>query len=73
MWSNKGDFNMFYMTYIHEETSVGDIGLSVGAGGISVSASVLASYTKYQTPSLQIDVIKDPALEAVRKEYGGVA
>lgn len=73
MWSNKGDFNMFYMTYIHEETSVGDIGLSVGAGGISVSASALASYTKYQTPSLQIDVIKDPALEAVRKEYGGVA
>lgn len=71
MWSNKGDFNMFYMTYVHQEVSLGDIGISIGTDGIDVSASGGASCTVYQTTPVQVNVIKDEALEAVKKEYGG--
>lgn len=69
MWSNKGDFNMFYMTYVHQEVSLGDIGISIGTDGIDVSASGGASCTVYQTTPVQVNVIKDEALEAVKKEY----
>ena len=50
---------------------LGDISLWFGIGVIGVNGSMFASYTAYQTVRGYITVIKDPALEAVKKEFGG--
>lgn len=61
------DFNII-MAYAHKQLVTGDLSVSISISGLSVSISFGGtSNRKYETPNFFIDLIKDPAMEALKE------